>query len=1614
MISGLTSSLRRPGAIIACWWALLALTGCPPDFQDTTCSTDSDCFEDQICNDNGQCVSNVVSPKVIEFGADLAVVQPGGKVVLSWKLEDAASASIASEDFSYAITSDQLAQGTKEFTLERDQTFTLSVKNGVLSDSASVSVKVMNVDAPTISSFGAQPTQITLGQSVTLSWQSEGAMSGRIEGGAQPITIAEGDLASGSAQVSPAATTTYKLVMENIAGSAEREVVVTVMANLPTITSFGADPQTIAEGEQTTLSWEVADAQSVMISDGQQQVDLTGKDVAGDSVQVSPAANTTYTLTATNAQGSQTRQVMVTVNRNLAIDRFVALPAAVNAGQPAGLSWDIAGPVTSIELSDDLGNVIDTSGVANISSGGLMVRPDETRTYTLKASDGTNEVSAMVTVEILIAPTITSFTASPTMVSAGDTVTLSWEVTGATSLALTNHLGDTIDISGKMLTQDSVEVTVNQSIRYQLTATSAGGMDALEIMVQVGDIVSINSFSASLNTVTQGQMVDLSWDTVNATTLSIMASDGTMISLLGKNKDQDTVTVRPSAPGTTYTLIANGFAGPASQAVTVAVTGATITVDSFTATPNPVQRGAMVSLDWTATGATSATLSFTDANGMTGAVDLTGKMVAADNAQVTVDSDTTFVFTVQDMFGNTATANVAVTVFDVAAVNSFMASAQTIVAGQPTTLSWTGTAGVSATLMATDANGATSVDLTGKQPNGDSITVNPAITTTYVLELTDAQGNTASGSVTVTVTPAARITSFTATPDTITVGQMSTLAWTTSDATAVTMTATDANGTTNVDISALNVAGDAVTVSPTLDTTYALSVTDGFNTISTTVVVTVNAATMPSITSFTATPDSIIVGQMADLSWATNNATAVTMTATDVNGTTNVDLTGKLASADTLSVNPAITTTYELTATDGTSSVMSSVTVTVAPAQPAPTLTSFTATPQSVVQNQSTTLAWIGADATSATMTATDVNGTTNVDLTGKLPNGDSVVVSPALDTTYEITLTNAQGMDLGTVMVTVAPAAQLTSFTATPDTINSGEMVVLAWAASGATSATMTATDVNGTTNVDLTGKMANADTLTVSPTVTTTYALTITDGTNSPTASATVTVSSGAGVSITSFGADKVATVSGEAVTLSWQVANGAGVSITDDLGNAVDLTGKMVDADNVVVTPQVTRTYTLVAAGSQGPVSAQVTITVSAAPLLISEVMYDAAGTDTGFEWIEIHNTGDTFVDLSNYSIGTGGTDYTFAKFGLSGTLAPGGCFVVGEGGTGLAANGVAPGFVYDQVISFGQGMQNGATPADGVGLFFSKTVTATSVPIDAVLWGTANGSNLLGENGMPKTELSVDVISVHSLERVSPTSDVFRDQATPTPGRCFTVTQLATTRSANDAAGVLSFTGYGLDFDLVSVGLGAQTLTGCTSTAPGQYACDVAASMQTGAVDVTITETNEYVPDANGGAMLQAVNSPVAQTLAGGFFLEGRLDDPGNDYYCGILDPGMTPTATAGSPINVELQVYLAGSTENGGDLPAGYLVQATHFAPNAVPYLSFGDLGWVSAAKVRSQGNDAIFGADLLSANPLNAEAGYRVSPDNGVNFYYCDRSGAPIGSENGWDVGGGLAISWLP
>ena len=157
---------------------------------------------------------------------------------------------------------------------------------------------------------------------------------------------------------------------------------------------------------------------------------------------------------------------------------------------------------------------------------------------------------------------ISNFTANPTLITSGNSSTLSWGTSNCTSATIYPALG-TVNTNG------SQSVSPTAGTTYTLTAYGAtGSAQTRTVVVSVNQIInncSINNFTASPTSITAGGSSSLSWGTSNCTSATIYPTLG----IVNTNGSQS---VSPTA-GTTYTLTAYGATGSAqTRTVVVNVT----------------------------------------------------------------------------------------------------------------------------------------------------------------------------------------------------------------------------------------------------------------------------------------------------------------------------------------------------------------------------------------------------------------------------------------------------------------------------------------------------------------------------------------------------------------------------------------------------------------------------------------------------------------------------------------------------------------------------------------------------------------------------------------------------------------------------------------------------------------------------------------------------------------------------------------------------------------------------------------------------------------------------------------------------------------------------------
>jgi gliding motility-associated-like protein len=928
-------------------------------------------------------------------------------------------------------------------------TYSVTATNNGCTGTATVPV---NVDPSLTATATAGPMTICEGQSSTLSATGGGTYAWSTGQSGSPI------------MVSPSGTTTYTVTVTNngCTGTAD----VTVNVTPPPSATATANPPTICAGQAGTLT--ATGGGTYLWSDGQ----------IGASVTVMPSSTTSYTVTVTNNGCTATATVTVNVNP-LPTPTASASPAVICAGQ--------AGTLTATGGGTYQWNTGQTGATINVS-------PTSTTTYTVTVTNNGCTATADVTMTVNPLPTPTA-SASPAVICAGQAGTLT-ATGGGTYQWNTGQTGATINVSPTATTT------------YTVTVTNNGCTATTDVTVTVNPL-PMPTASASPTTICAGQSSTLTatgggtyqWNggqfgspiqvsPASTTTYTVTVTNngctGTADVTVTVNSTTATATASPAAicAGLASTLTATGggtYAWSTGQSgASISVNPTVTTTYSVTVTNNGCTDEATVSvnvennLSATATASPAAICA-----GQASTLTATGGGTYAwssgqSGATITVSpvATTTYTVTVTNN-GCTGTASVTVTVNPLPTPMA-VASPAVICAGQAGTLTATG--------------GGAYTWSTGQ--SGASITVSPTATTTYSVTATN---NGCSGETQVTVTVNTTTATATAALSTVCPGLSTTLtatgggtyAWSTGQSgatitvtpaatTTYTVTVTN-NGCTDVASATVAVSnvlvpsieaspasictgqstvltafgGDtflwntgqtdpSITVMPSVTTTYSVEVGLNGCTGSSSITVVVNPLPVPTAS---ANPSSICAGQ------------AATLTASG--GDTFQWSTGE--SGSSISVTPAATTTYSVTATSNGCTGTTDVTVVV---NPLPVAAAFAA-PDSICAGQA------------GTLTAT--GGSTYMWSTGQ--SGSSIVVTPASTTTYTVTVTDSGCNATTDVTVTVNPLPTPTA-TANPGSLCAGQ------------AGTLTAT--GGDTYLWSDGQSGAS--VEVTPTATTTYAVTVT----------------------------------------------------------------------------------------------------------------------------------------------------------------------------------------------------------------------------------------------------------------------------------------------------------------------------------------------------------------------------------------------------------------------------------------------------------------------------------------------------------------------------------------
>ena len=389
----------------------------------------------------------------ITFNVDSKTIMFGDSTVLHWTSNNAESVRID------PVGPVEL-HGSRVISPEMTSTYTLTATGPGGSVSQTLTVLV-TYPLPSVN-FTSSQSSILAGESVSLSWITTNAESIAIDNGIG--TVAE----SGTLDVSPTATTTYTITASGPGGTAVSSLTIVVTYPEPTV-QLTATPDTILAGESAVLGWTTTNADSITIDNGIGPVDASG------TLDVSPTATTTYTITASGIGGTAVSSVTIIVTNPEPTVQLTATPDTILAGESAVLGWSAA-YVDTVSIDNNIGQV----GL----EGSMTVFPTEDTTYTITGISDEGTVTHSVTIFVTYPLPTASLEVDASPLRADDSALLTWTTTNADSVTIDPDIG-AVPAGGSQI------VTPGQDVTYTIIATGPGGVATDTVHIDVYPVLQL-------------------------------------------------------------------------------------------------------------------------------------------------------------------------------------------------------------------------------------------------------------------------------------------------------------------------------------------------------------------------------------------------------------------------------------------------------------------------------------------------------------------------------------------------------------------------------------------------------------------------------------------------------------------------------------------------------------------------------------------------------------------------------------------------------------------------------------------------------------------------------------------------------------------------------------------------------------------------------------------------------------------------------------------------------------------------------------------------------------------------------------------------------------------
>jgi hypothetical protein len=317
---------------------------------------------------------------ISNFDAGPEIIEPGGSSILNWDVSGADNITI--EPGIGSVSSN----GSISVSPSESTTYKLIATGKGKEKVALCTVTVNNESQESliISSFDASPDSITPGESAVLNWHVSGVSNVTIE---PDIGVTE---PTGTFTVSPAGTTTYKLIASN--GEKEDAAYCTVAVEENTASSENNSTSNIQSSEESLTSQESSSTKENPTSKENSISKENQASQDDSSLQENQASedNSTSTENKESQDDSSLQESQASQEKLPTIGSFNANPDTIEKGKSSSLTWSVSG-ASKVSISPGIGTV----GL----TGSQSISPSKTTTYTLTA---TNEFGSTKATKVVL------------------------------------------------------------------------------------------------------------------------------------------------------------------------------------------------------------------------------------------------------------------------------------------------------------------------------------------------------------------------------------------------------------------------------------------------------------------------------------------------------------------------------------------------------------------------------------------------------------------------------------------------------------------------------------------------------------------------------------------------------------------------------------------------------------------------------------------------------------------------------------------------------------------------------------------------------------------------------------------------------------------------------------------------------------------------------------------------------------------------------------------------------------------------------------------------------------------------------------------------------------